>query len=98
MFDTNRFGLITGSRCSVLFPKRSAEKGQRTYAKQLANQMYLSSTMKIILGKLNTVKMLKAQHLSTTSSISARMPSTSLTLKCIWSMAGQLIVSLLNGV
>jgi hypothetical protein len=40
MFDNNRFGLITGSRCSVLFPKRSAEKGQETYAKELANQMY----------------------------------------------------------
>jgi hypothetical protein len=40
MFDNNRFGLITGSKCSVLFPKRSAEKGQRTYAKQLANQMF----------------------------------------------------------
>lgn len=39
-FDPNRFGLITGSACSVLFPKRSAETGQRTYAKQLATQMY----------------------------------------------------------
>lgn len=39
-FDANRFGLITGSACSVLFPKRSAEVGQRTYAKQLATQMY----------------------------------------------------------
>lgn len=39
-FDPKRFGLITGSRASVLFPKRSAEVGQRTYAKQLANQMF----------------------------------------------------------
>jgi len=39
-FDERRFGLITGSKCSVLFPKKSAEVGQRTYAKQLANQLY----------------------------------------------------------
>lgn len=35
-----RFGFITGSRVSVLFPKKSAEVGQRTYAKQLANEKY----------------------------------------------------------
>ena len=40
IFGPERFGLITGSKCSVLFPKRSAEVGQRTYAKQLANNMY----------------------------------------------------------
>jgi len=39
-FDEKRFGLITGSKCSVLHPKRSAEAGQKTYAKELANQMY----------------------------------------------------------
>lgn len=39
-FDPRRYGLITGSKCSVLFPKKSAEVGQRTYAKELANQMY----------------------------------------------------------
>ena len=39
-FDPQRFGLITGSKASILFPKRSAEVGQRTYAKQLASQMY----------------------------------------------------------
>ena len=39
-FDPKRYGLITGSKCSVLHPKKSAEVGQRTYAKQLANQMY----------------------------------------------------------
>lgn len=39
-FDPKRFGLITGSKCSILHPKKSAEVGQRTYAKQLANQMY----------------------------------------------------------
>lgn len=39
-FDERRFGLITGSKCSVLFPKRSAEAGQRSYARQLANQLY----------------------------------------------------------
>jgi hypothetical protein len=39
-FDPKRYGLITGSKCHVLHPKRSAEVGQRTYAKQLANQMY----------------------------------------------------------
>ena len=40
IFDPKRYGLITGSRCSVLFPKRSAEVGQRQYAKELANNMY----------------------------------------------------------
>jgi len=39
-FTDERFGLITGSKVSVLFPKKSAEVGQRTYAKQLANQMF----------------------------------------------------------
>lgn len=39
-FPTERFGLITGSRCTPLFPKRSAEVGQRTLAKQLANELY----------------------------------------------------------
>ena len=40
-FDAKRFGLITGSACSVLFPERgNGEVGQRTYAKKLANQMY----------------------------------------------------------
>jgi hypothetical protein len=39
-FDPKRYGLITGSKCAVLHPKKSAEVGQRTYAKQLANQMY----------------------------------------------------------
>tara|TARA_R110000764_G_scaffold72464_3_gene148619 strand:+ start:2947 stop:3561 length:615 start_codon:yes stop_codon:yes gene_type:complete len=33
-----RRGLITGSPCHVLFPKRSAEKGQLTYAKLLAKE------------------------------------------------------------
>jgi hypothetical protein len=40
METKKRYGLITGSKCSVLFPKRSAEVGQRTYAKELANQMF----------------------------------------------------------
>lgn len=39
-FDKERFGLITGSKCSVLFPKKSAEVGQDTYARQLAIQLY----------------------------------------------------------
>lgn len=39
-FDPRRPGLITGSKCSILHPKRSAEAGQKTYAKQLANEMY----------------------------------------------------------
>ncbi|MEI6190491.1 MAG: hypothetical protein WCP61_08730 [Chitinophagia bacterium] len=39
-FTDERFGLITGSKVFVLFPKKSAEVGQRTYAKQLANQMF----------------------------------------------------------
>lgn len=40
-FDKERFGLITGSACSVLFPEKgSGEVGMRTYAKKLANNMY----------------------------------------------------------
>jgi hypothetical protein len=39
-FDPKRYGLITGSRCHVLFPKRSAEVGQTTYARELAQNMY----------------------------------------------------------
>ena len=40
-FDKERYGLITGSPCSVLFPdKGNGEAGMRTYAKKLANNMY----------------------------------------------------------
>lgn len=39
-FPKERFGLITGSECSVLVPIKSAEVGQRTYAKKLANEKY----------------------------------------------------------
>jgi hypothetical protein len=35
-----RLGLITGSRCTPLFPKRDAEKGMKTLAMQLANEKY----------------------------------------------------------
>lgn len=40
IFPPERFGLITGSKCSILFPKRSAEVGQKAYAKQLAQNMF----------------------------------------------------------
>jgi hypothetical protein len=39
-FSPERFGVITGSRCSPLVPKKSADVGQMTLAKQLANEMY----------------------------------------------------------
>jgi hypothetical protein len=39
-FPSERFGLVTGSRCSPLVPKKSAEAGQRTLAKQLANELF----------------------------------------------------------
>jgi hypothetical protein len=39
-FSPERFGLITGSVCTPLFPKRSAEVGQKNLAKTLANNMY----------------------------------------------------------
>lgn len=43
-FSMERFGLVTGSKCSVLFPDRGdGKKGQRTYAKQLANQMFFQT-------------------------------------------------------
>jgi hypothetical protein len=39
-FPPERLGLITGSRCSVLFPKKSAEVGQDALARQLATEIY----------------------------------------------------------
>lgn len=40
-FPMERFGLVTGSKCSVLFPLKGEGKvGQRTYAKTLANEMF----------------------------------------------------------
>lgn len=39
-FSPERFGLITGSACHVLFPVRSAKVGQDTYARKLANEKY----------------------------------------------------------
>jgi len=39
IFTNERFGLITGSRCSPLVPKKSADVGQRTLAKQLAKEV-----------------------------------------------------------
>lgn len=39
-FYKNRFGKVTGSRCSPLVPIRSAEVGQKSLAMQLANEMY----------------------------------------------------------
>lgn len=40
-FPKKRFGLITGSKCSVLFPQRGDGKvGKRTYAKTLAKEKF----------------------------------------------------------
>lgn len=40
-FDKDRFGLITGSPCLVLFPEKGDGKaGMKTYAKKLAYQKY----------------------------------------------------------
>jgi len=40
-FPAERFGLITGSKCSVMFPDRGdGKKGMTTYAKQLANERF----------------------------------------------------------
>lgn len=40
-FPMERLGLVTGSKCSVLFPlKGDGKVGQRTYAKTLANEMF----------------------------------------------------------
>lgn len=40
-FDSQRFGLITGSEVGVLFPEKGSGKaGQISYAKKLANQRY----------------------------------------------------------
>lgn len=40
IFDPNRLGKITGSRCTPLFPKKSAEVGRNTLAKELASELY----------------------------------------------------------
>jgi GTPase SAR1 family protein len=40
-FDADRMGLVTGSRCGVMFPlKGDAKVGKTTYAKQLAIQKF----------------------------------------------------------
>jgi len=40
-FPVDRFGLVTGSKCSVMFPlKGDGKVGMTTYAKQLANQKF----------------------------------------------------------
>ncbi len=40
-FPQERFGLVTGSKCSVMFPLRGdGVVGMTTYAKQLANEMF----------------------------------------------------------
>jgi hypothetical protein len=39
-FPPERFGLVTGSRCSPLVPKRDAQKGQITLAKELAKERF----------------------------------------------------------
>ena len=40
-FPKERFGLVTGSKCSVMFPLRGdGVVGMTTYAKQLANEKY----------------------------------------------------------
>lgn len=39
-FPAERLGLITGSRCACLFPKKSAEVGQRALAKELAMEKF----------------------------------------------------------
>lgn len=40
-FDPRRFGLITGSACSVLFPEKGDGKvGMASYAKKLANEKF----------------------------------------------------------
>jgi len=41
-FTPERFGLITGSRCSPLVPIKDAQKGMITLAKELAKERYFS--------------------------------------------------------
>jgi hypothetical protein len=58
-FDKERFGLITGSACSVLFPDKGDGKvGMKSYAKKLANNMYFrfydeASTWQMQHGNMN---------------------------------------------
>lgn len=39
-FNPERFGLVTGSRCTPLVPIKSAEVGQKTLARELASEMF----------------------------------------------------------
>lgn len=43
-FNAERFGLVTGSRCTVMFPlKGDGLIGMRSYAKQLANEKFFKT-------------------------------------------------------
>ena len=60
IFPSERRGLVTASRCHVLFPKRSAEAGQRSYALQLAKELYFDhydevSTWQMEHGQYNEI-------------------------------------------
>ena len=59
-FNKERLGLITGSRCSVLFPKKGGKVGQDTYARQLANQMFWQTYDEVSTWQMEHGKM--AQH------------------------------------
>lgn len=57
-FPVERFGLITGSKCSVLFPlKGNGKKGQRTYAKTLANEKFFKFYDEVITWRTEHGKM-----------------------------------------
>lgn len=58
IFPPERYGLVTGSRCTPLVPKRSAEKGMDTLARTLAKERYFQyydelETWQMEHGKMN---------------------------------------------
>lgn len=58
VFHSERPGLVTGSKCSVLFPlKGDGAKGQRTYAKQLAQEKLFGFSDEINAWQLEHGKM-----------------------------------------
>jgi hypothetical protein len=60
-FDRRRLGLVTGSKCGVLFPSRGdGAKGQKTYAKELAKQLFFQTYDEVSTWQMEHGKM--AEH------------------------------------
>lgn len=56
-FPHERFGLVTGSRCTPLVPKRDAEAGMITLAKELAKEKYFRTYDEVSTWQMDHGKM-----------------------------------------